>query len=83
MNLPIEVLDRVVTSGLDSFESLMAWSQIGVHFRSVVRKKLGILAIIDSDKHASRASPAPLNYDLVSDESNTMCVFSDTLILGM
>lgn len=82
MNLPIEVLDRVVTSGLDSFESLMAWSQIGVHFRSVVRKKLGILAIIDSDKHASRASPAPLNYDLVSDESNTMCVFSDTFDFG-
>ncbi|CDO95900.1 unnamed protein product [Kluyveromyces dobzhanskii CBS 2104] len=78
MSLPIELIDRVVTSGLDSLESVLAWSKVGSHFRTVVREGLGVLKIWDSDRGSFRASPAPWDCDMLSDDKNTVNVYTDS-----
>lgn len=78
MSLPIEIIDRVVTSGLDSLESLLAWSKVGSHFRTIIKRKLGVLKIWDLDRESSKTLADPCNYELLSDERNTACVNTDT-----
>ena len=77
MRLPIEIIDKVVTSSLDSFETLISWSKINVHFKDLIKENLGVLSVWDSDRDSTRVSPAPLNYDSISIESNTFCISSD------
>ncbi|SCV04490.1 LAMI_0H16556g1_1 [Lachancea mirantina] len=77
MILPIEILEQVVTSGLDSFETSMSWSEISPRFQDVVRQKLGIVVITDLSYRRHEPSPGPLCFKRLSGDQNTFITSSD------
>lgn len=78
MELPTELLAHIVTSGLDSFATLKSWCEISPYFQKLVKQKLGVIVVTDFDYNGDfRASPAPLDYTVLSGDVNTLVVSTD------
>ncbi|SCU90177.1 LADA_0F02344g1_1 [Lachancea dasiensis] len=75
MMLPLEILERIVVCGLDSFETAKAWCKLSPHFKTQVTRNLGIVVIADSDRTKPLSfSKDLLHYNSLSDGTNVLMV---------
>lgn len=76
MNFPNEILNLIVSQGLDSCKTSISWSQISPFFRELVTDQLGVIVIQDGSE-ALHDMRLPLDYMLLMDEKNTYTVLTD------
>ncbi|SCV00135.1 LAME_0G07734g1_1 [Lachancea meyersii CBS 8951] len=80
MILPMEILEQIVTSGLDSFETAKAWCKLSPSFQTQVTRNLGILVISDCANGYEQqpkqlfAGNSLLDYMSLSDGANTTII---------
>ncbi|SCU86288.1 LANO_0C07426g1_1 [Lachancea nothofagi CBS 11611] len=81
MILPLEILEQIVVSGLDSFETAKAWCKLSPCFRSQVTRNMGIVIISDASDGHDKDNPRDLqvlDYKMLSDGRNTLLLDADS-----
>lgn len=76
MEFPNEILNLIVSQGLDSCKTSISWSQISPFFRELVTDQLGVIVLQDGSG-ALHDMRSPLDYMLLMDKKNTYTVLTD------
>lgn len=76
MRFPNELVDLIISEGLDSCKTSISWSHINCHYRDLVRKQLGVVVIEDGfkERHDTRRF---LDYEILMTDDNTFRVATD------
>lgn len=76
MLFPNELVDLIITEGLDSCKTSISWSHINPHYRDLVRKHLGVIVLQDGCRNRHETQKF-LDYEILMTEDNTLQIASD------
>lgn len=76
MNFPNEILNLIVSEGLDCCHTSIAWSQISTAFKDIITEKLGVIVILDGYSSFDEQQ-LPIECDSLMDEKNTLYTLTD------
>lgn len=71
MRFPSELIDLIVSQGLDSCRTSIAWSNISPHYRDLITKQLGLVVLDDGTKESDETKLF-LDYQVLMVEGNTL-----------
>ncbi|QLL31979.1 hypothetical protein HG536_0C01470 [Torulaspora globosa] len=78
MRFPSELIDLIVSQGLDSCRTSIAWSNISRHYRDLITKQLGLIVLDDGTKESDETKLV-LDYQVLMVEGNTLHFETDHL----
>lgn len=70
MRFPNELVDLIISEGLDSCKTSISWSHINCHYRDLVRKQLGVVVVEDGSKKR-HVTQRFLDYEILMTKDNT------------
>lgn len=76
MKLPSEILELIVSQGLDSCETSISWMDISPIFQKVVNDLLGVIVLQDGVRDLKDTN-IPFDYKRLMSEFNTLVVSTD------
>lgn len=71
MWFPSELIDLIVSEGLDSCITSISWSCISPHYKDLITKQLGLVILHDGVRDSDGAMPF-LDYSVLMDKGNTL-----------
>lgn len=79
MELPTEVLEKIVELGLDSCQTFISWAQISGYFRDFIKAQVGIVLVQDGHDGPG-VKTFPLDYNTLITNSNNFILNTDELL---
>ncbi|CCD27000.1 uncharacterized protein NDAI_0J01080 [Naumovozyma dairenensis CBS 421] len=76
VNLPLEVLEKIIDLDMDSCQTFLAWSQISTYFRDIIKTRIGIVLVKDGLVEPT-AETFPLDFNVLLTNSNHFLIDSD------
>lgn len=71
MQFPSELIDLIVSEGLDSCRTSISWSHISSHYRDLITKQLGLVVLHDGARELNEAKLF-LDYRILMNDENTL-----------
>lgn len=71
MNLPVEILEKIIRNDFDSFKTLISCVEIIPFCKSIISDNIGIITI---NNGFSQIDSVPLNYNILFNDSNNILI---------
>lgn len=80
MNLPVEVLEKIIRNNFDSFKTLISCVEILPHCKSTISSNIGIVTINNEQPYISKF---PLNYNILFNDTNNVLIDTNNYDLNL